>query len=77
MSLANPIIRLIVIDFRCGMFVALALFLVFPPIVPGMFTPAHRFIALETQKLQLFEYGQPFKLHRRSRAELYAAATHR
>jgi len=59
------------------MFVALALFLVFPPVVPGMFTPAQRFIALETQKVQLFEYGQPFKLHRLSRAELYAAAMQR
>lgn len=59
------------------MFVAFALFLVFPPVIPGLFTPAQRFVALETQKLQLFEYGQPFKLHRRSRAELFAAATQR
>lgn len=59
------------------MFIALALFLIFPPMEPGMFTPAQQFIALETQKLRLFEYGQTFKLHRRSRAELYAAATQR
>jgi len=59
------------------MFVAFALFLVFPPVIPGWFTPAQRFVALETQKLQLFEYGQPFKLHRRSRAELFAAAIYR
>lgn len=59
------------------MFVALALFVLFPPIEPGLFTPAQRYVALETQKLQLFEYGQPFKLHRRSRAELYSASVQR
>ncbi len=59
------------------MLVAFALFLVFPSVTPGLFTPAHRYIALESQKLQLFEYGQPFRLHRRSRAELYKAAMHR
>jgi len=59
------------------MFVALALFLLVPPVAPGLFTPAQRFIALETQKLQLLEYVQPFQLHRRSRIELFNAAMHR
>jgi hypothetical protein len=59
------------------MLVALALFLVFPPVAPGVFTPAQRYVALESQKLHLFEYGQPFKLHRRSRAELYSASIQR
>ena len=59
------------------MLVALALFLIFPPVAPGLFTPVQRYVALESQKIQLFEYGQPFKLHRRSRAELLAAAMHR
>ncbi len=59
------------------MFLALALFLVLPPLTPGLFTPAQRFIALDTQKLQLMEYGQAFKLHRRSRAELFNAALNR
>lgn len=59
------------------MLVALALFLVFPPVEPGLFTPAQRYVALESQKLQLFEYRQPFKLHRRSRAELYSASIQR
>jgi len=35
---------------------------------------AMRHIALESQKMMLFEYGQPFKLHRHSRAELYNAS---
>lgn len=59
------------------MFVALALFMVLPPLTPGLFTPAQRFIALESQKLQLMEYGQAFKLHRRNRAELFNAALNR
>ena len=46
-------------------------------LAPGLFTPAQRYVALESQKLQLFEYGQPFKLHRRSRAELYNASIQR
>ena len=35
--------------------------------------PAERYIALESQKMMLFEFGQTFKLHRRSRAEMYNA----
>jgi len=38
-----------------------------------MFTPVKKYVALEKQKIMLFEYGQPFKLHKRSRAELYKA----
>ncbi len=38
-----------------------------------MFTPVQKYVALEKQKMMLFEYGQPFKLHKRSRAELYKA----
>jgi hypothetical protein len=37
------------------------------------FTPVQKYVALENQKMMLFEYGQPFKLHKRSRAELYKA----
>lgn len=55
------------------MFVALALFYWIPPIDPDLFLPVHRHVALESQKLMLFEYGQSFKLHRRSRSELYQA----
>jgi hypothetical protein len=33
-------------------------------------TPVQKYVALEKQKMMLFEYGQPFKLHKRSRAEL-------
>ncbi len=40
---------------------------------PAMFTPVQKYVALEKQKMMLFEYGQPFKLHKRSRAELYKA----
>jgi hypothetical protein len=36
-----------------------------------------KYVALESQKIGLFEYGQPFKLHKRSRAELYQAAVGR
>jgi hypothetical protein len=38
------------------------------------FTPVNKSVALESQKLMLFEYGQTFKLHRRSRIELYLAS---
>lgn len=38
-----------------------------------MFTPVQKHVALEKQKMMLFEYGQTFKLHKRSRAELYKA----
>jgi hypothetical protein len=44
-----------------------------PSIQAGVFIPAQRYVALESQKMMLFEYGQPFKLHKRSRAELYKA----
>jgi hypothetical protein len=37
------------------------------------FTPVQKYVALEKQKMMLFEYGQPFKLHKRSRGELYKA----
>lgn len=59
------------------MFVVLTLLILFPPMEPGLFTPARQYIALESQKVMLFEYGQPFKLHRRSRAELYNATVKR
>jgi hypothetical protein len=55
---------------------ALALFLSFwslPPLTLTAFTPVQKYVALENQKMMLFEYGQPFKLHKRSRAELYKA----
>ena len=58
----------------CLMFLSLALVLLTPPIQVGVFTPAERYIALESQKTMLFEYGRPFKLHKRSRAEMYNAA---
>lgn len=54
----------------------LAFFLVLlapPTLSPVMFTPVKKYVALEKQKIILFEYGQPFKLHKRSRAELYKA----
>jgi hypothetical protein len=44
---------------------------------PGSITPVQRHVALESQKSILFEYGQPFKLHRRSRAELLTASLQR
>lgn len=59
------------------MFLSLALVLLTPPIQAGVFIPARRYIALESQKTMLFEYGQPFKLHKRSRAEMYNAAVGR
>ena len=54
----------------------LAFFLVLlapPTLSPAIFKPAQKYVALEKQKMMLFEYGQPFKLHKRSRAELYKA----
>ncbi|MEY3937520.1 MAG: hypothetical protein RL659_361 [Pseudomonadota bacterium] len=54
----------------------LAFFLVLlapPTLSPAIFTPVQKYVALEKQKMMLFEYGQPFKLHKRSRAELYKA----
>jgi len=56
------------------MILSLALVLLTPPIQASVFTPAQRYIALESQKTILFEYGRPFKLHKRSRAEMYSAA---
>ena len=58
----------------CLMFLSLALLLLTPPIQAGVFIPAQRYIALESQKTMLFEYGRPFKFHKRSRAEMYNAA---
>lgn len=58
----------------CLMFLSLALLLLTPPIQAGVFIPAQRYIALESQKTILFDYGRPFKLHKRSRAEMYSAA---
>ena len=58
----------------CLMFLSLALWLLTQQIQAGFLIPAQRYIALESQKTMLFEYGQPFKLHRRSRAEMYNAA---
>ena len=54
----------------------LSLFLFFwclPPVTMVSITPVQKYVALEKQKMMLFEYGQPFKLHKRSRAELYKA----
>ena len=55
----------------------LAFFLVLlapPTISTAMLTPVQKYVALEKQKMMLFEYGQPFKLHKRSRAELLRAS---
>jgi hypothetical protein len=55
----------------------LAFFLILftpPTFSPAMFTPVQKYIALGSQKIMLFEYGLPFKLHKRSRTELYKAA---
>ncbi|WP_295550882.1 hypothetical protein [Limnohabitans sp. Rim8] len=68
--------RLEITTFRTVAMV-LSLFLFFwshPPVVLTSMTPVQKYVALERQKLMLFEYGQPFKLHKRSRAELYMAA---
>jgi hypothetical protein len=35
----------------------------------AMFTPVQKYVALESQKIMLFEYGLMFKLHKRSRAD--------
>lgn len=51
----------------------LALLFLTASIQAGVFIPAQRYVALEKQKMMLFEYGQSFKLHKRSRAELYKA----
>jgi hypothetical protein len=59
------------------MFLSLVFLFLTSPIHAGVFTPAQRYIALESQKVMLFEYGRPFKLHRRNRAEMYAAAVDR
>jgi hypothetical protein len=55
------------------MSLCLALLFLTPSIQAGVFIPAQRYVALESQKMMLFEYGQPFKLYKRSRAELYKA----
>jgi hypothetical protein len=56
------------------MYLCLALLLFTPPIHAGVFSPAQRYVALESQKTMLFEFGRTFKLHRRSRAEMYNAS---
>ena len=48
-----------------------------PPVTMASFAPVQKYVALENQKMMLFEYGQPFKLHKRSRAELYKATVGR
>uniref|UniRef100_UPI004048E826 hypothetical protein n=1 Tax=Limnohabitans sp. TaxID=1907725 RepID=UPI004048E826 len=56
------------------MVLAFFLILLAPPTLSSAtFTPVQKYVALEKQKMMLFEYGQPFKLHKRSRAELYKA----
>ena len=55
----------------------LVFFWFLPPATLTAFTPVQKYVALESQKLMLFEYGQPFKLHKRSRAELYRASVGR
>ena len=55
----------------------LLFFLSLPPSTMVNFTPVQKYVALENQKMMLFEYGQPFKLHKRSRAELYKATVGR
>jgi hypothetical protein len=59
---------------EAAMVLSLFLFFVFLPhgTITGI-TPVQKYVALEKQKMMLFEYGQPFKLHKRSRAELYKA----
>ena len=55
----------------------LAFFLVLwaPSVVSlSSLTPVQKYIALENQKVLLFDYGKPFKLHKRTRAELFKAA---
>lgn len=48
-----------------------------PTLSSAMFTPVQKYVALESQKIMLFEYGLMFKLHKRSRAELYKATVER
>jgi len=55
----------------------LLFFWALPPVTMASFTPVQKYVALEKQKMMLFEYGQPFKLHKRSRAELYKATVGR
>lgn len=59
------------------MFFAVIIYLWAPTLPAISFTPVQRHVALETQKSMLFEYGQPFKLHRRSRVELLTASMQR
>lgn len=56
---------------------ALTIYLLAPTLPARLFIPVQRYVALETQKSMLFEYGKPFKLHRRSRAELFNACVQR
>ena len=63
---------------KATMALSLLLFFWFlPPVTMASFTPVQKYVALESQKMMLFEYGQPFKLHKRSRAELYKATVGR
>jgi hypothetical protein len=55
----------------------LLIFWVPPTLSFAMFTPVQKYVALESQKIMLFEYGLMFKLHKRSRAELYKATVER
>lgn len=59
------------------MFVAFLVFTLLPTYPLGLPTPPQQYIALESQKMMLFDYGQPFKLHRRTRTELYYATIKR
>ena len=60
------------------MVLAFLLILWAPPTLScAMFTPAQKYVALESQKIMLFEYGLTFKLHKRNRAELYKATVER
>lgn len=59
------------------MILPLIIYLSATTLPPGSITPVQRHVALESQKSILFEYGQPFKLHRRSRAELFTASLQR
>jgi hypothetical protein len=44
------------------------------PATVAVFTPVQKYVVLESQKMMRFEYGQTFKLHERSGAELFKAA---
>ena len=58
-------------------FVIFHLFMVTPPCNDGQLYAAKKFVVLERQRMMLFDYGQPFTLHKRSRAELDKATAGR